>query len=153
MGGVCPQHPHLLRDWIVSLRVLPGLSTCTADSCSWNRCPQYSSSFRGPARPGRQLGQRRSALKIPAGAQLSTTANLPLLISWSVGLVVHPEHSAGSQVPQGHPHFIFPFPVKDIINPFVVRLTLPGSVRIHSIFHLPHFKPMCTSSPVVSVCL
>lgn len=107
----------------------------------------------GPARPGRQLGQRRSAPKIPAGAQLSTTVNLPLPISWSVGLVVHPEHSAGSQVPQGHPHFIFPFPVKDIINPFVVRLTLPGSVRIHSIFHLPHFKPVCTSSLVVSVCL
>lgn len=149
--GVRPQHHQLLRDRIVSIRGLPGLSTCTADSCSRSSCPPYRSSFRGPARPGRQLGQPWSAPKIPAGVQLSATANLPLpfsQVSWSG---CPPGTSPCNQDPQGHPRFIGPFPDKDIINPSAVRLTLPKSVRIHPIFHVS--KPVSTSSPVLSICL
>lgn len=45
----------------------------------------------------------RSALGCTQGASQLPPPTCPILSAESVGLVVHPEHPAGNQVPQGHP--------------------------------------------------
>ena len=43
------------------------------------------------------------------------------------------------------PRFVGPFTIAGVVNPVAVRLRLPPSLRIHSVFHTSQVKPVVTS--------
>lgn len=60
-----------------------------------------------------------------------------ILPTQSVGLAVHPQHPVGHQASRKvSPHFIGPFPIENIINPFAIHLTLAETMKIHLTFHI-----------------
>lgn len=124
MGGVCPQHSHLLHDWHISLQDHPGLSTSPSlpPGAGVHGAFHKGVLSEGPrdlegnsVGPGMHPGYQQALSQLPPPA-------CPFLSAGSV--------PAGNQVPKD-PRFI---------GPYAVRLTLPESMRSHPTFHVSQLK-------------